>query len=219
MQHHGQFPSVLRFQYPLRVEVGCNGVFMPHFHLILHVSVPSTGRSGLQRCGKARAKRFLRSFSTLYGSKWVATHVRSFDRVTCVGFSTLYGSKWVATAINPNSASSGKRFSTLYGSKWVATLKAAYWSIVNLVVSVPSTGRSGLQRWHDNHYPARCRFQYPLRVEVGCNFVSVSQARIWRKVSVPSTGRSGLQRRRAGHACVRSVRFSTLYGSKWVATS
>ena len=38
------------------------------------------------------------SFSTLYGSKWVATwHAQCFDwEVQC--FSTLYGSKWVATS-------------------------------------------------------------------------------------------------------------------------
>ena len=42
------------FQYPLRVEVGCNRLVVPRHLLGWVVSVPSTGRSGLQRinsCG------------------------------------------------------------------------------------------------------------------------------------------------------------------------
>ena len=67
--------------------------------------------------------------------------------------------------------------------------------LIRVEVSVPSTGRSGLQ----------------LRMSI-----VYSSGRIM--VSVPSTGRSGLQHalrlRRQGVV----LRFSTLYGSKWVAT-
>ena len=111
----------LMFQYPLRVEVGCNHTVRAPRALRFIVSVPSTGRSGLQRRTKARR------------------------RYSACGFSTLYGSKWVATA---NSNVSG-----------VSTIM----------------------------------FQYPLRVEVGCNFSRSSQDSALSAVSVPSTGRSGLQ--------------------------
>ena len=66
--------SVLfKFQYPLRVEVGCN--VDPNRTHIAHtgVSVPSTGRSGLQQRMAACSQALLPCFSTLYGSKWVAT--------------------------------------------------------------------------------------------------------------------------------------------------
>ena len=157
------------FQYPLRVEVGCNSAVdraaFTEFYVSVpstgrsglqrgrtlrraapldvsvpstgrsglqptviitqrgcgHVSVPSTGRSGLQRAYTRIARRRYAGFSTLYGSKWVATPTYSFDQLTLFCFSTLYGSKWVATV----------RLST----------------------------RTTLA----------CPFQYPLRVEVGCN--------------------------------------------------
>ena len=85
------------------------------------VSVPSTGRSGLQLV-----------FLTIVA-------------FALLGFSTLYGSKWVATG-------------------GVARRKAT-----------------------------TNRFQYPLRVEVGCNWEGDSVGGFAGTVSVPSTGRSGLQ--------------------------
>ena len=36
-------------------------------------------------------------------------------------------------------------------------------------VSVPSTGRSGLQPYTPREWIMQTGFQYPLRVEVGCN--------------------------------------------------
>ena len=85
-------------------------------------------------------------------------------------------------------------FSTLYGSKWVATV----------CVFV--------------HFDNIYEFQYPLRVEVGCNCGYVGLSTLLRNVSVPSTGRSGLQPRLGSMLSMACPCFSTLYGSKWVAT-
>ena len=134
------------FQYPLRVEVGCNR---------------------LRFCVRSLRSR---RFSTLYGSKWVATCANSAERTAVIlGFSTLYGSKWVATLRAVANALVSTCFSTLYGSKWVAT-------------RVDPSG-SVFVDW----------FQYPLRVEVGCNTGCSACLDYVRRVSVPSTGRSGLQ--------------------------
>ena len=158
------------FQYPLRVEVGCNRRMHVTCHCRPEVSVPSTGRSGLQHAtGVGDAVGEMR-FSTLYGSKWVATFRISFSilcpsefqyplrvEVGCnwivdglqahgdLRFSTLYGSKWVATIPEVLLIHVYAGFSTLYGSKWVAT----------------GYKRRTSQKWRV--------FQYPLRVEVGCN--------------------------------------------------
>ena len=66
-------------------------------------------------------------FSTLYGSKWVATYLDGKPyllRSYC--FSTLYGSKWVATCDRCMRTGRRASFSTLYGSKWVATRPCGY---------------------------------------------------------------------------------------------
>ena len=157
------------FQYPLRVEVGCNLRPSPRRPTTSIVSVPSTGRSGLQLLA------------------WM-DHRRRRER-----FSTLYGSKWVATSWRDELAHKVSRFSTLYGSKWVATLNCAF-RTDHFNVSVPSTGRSGLQP--NTGVPSA----------------------VLRTVSVPSTGRSGLQHLDCRHYFVLDSCFSTLYGSKWVAT-
>mgnify|MGYP005852207695 CR=1 FL=1 len=157
-----------RFQYPLRVEVGCNSFPTMTATVAIRVSVPSTGRSGLQRqwhvcrllavsfqyplrvevgCNATTARNgsLQGGFSTLYGSKWVATLTTFAFRDATLGFSTLYGSKWVAT-LPPLAGGRGvEGFSTLYGSKWVAT------------------------SMNCAHIPRVYLFQYPLRVEVGCN--------------------------------------------------
>ena len=109
-------------------------------------------------------------------------------------FSTLYGSKWVATITVSSRIRSSWGFSTLYGSKWVATKSA------HEVAGVFD------------------EFQYPLRVEVGCNEWTLAGSGLSTKVSVPSTGRSGLQQRANWEALAFVISFSTLYGSKWVAT-
>ena len=112
---------IIQFQYPLRVEVGCNDKAESIEAGRSWVSVPSTGRSGLQRALSYASKYIAKGFSTLYGSKWVATrnHRRTRHHPSC--FSTLYGSKWVATKLSYGRLSARWSFSTLYGSKWVAT--------------------------------------------------------------------------------------------------
>ena len=85
-------------------------------------------------------------------------------------------------------------FSTLYGSKWVATYDPAPGGVTNI------------------------QFQYPLRVEVGCNLPNGGKRSLGLEVSVPSTGRSGLQLVEFHHSGLVGRGFSTLYGSKWVAT-
>ena len=114
----------LMFQYPLRVEVGCNSELCEFDVRISLVSVPSTGRSGLQLNFHRLKSIWVSGFSTLYGSKWVATRVLQLFYSNSFGFSTLYGSKWVATWKSSVRLLNMTSFSTLYGSKWVATLPA-----------------------------------------------------------------------------------------------
>ena len=186
--------STLKFQYPLRVEVGCNPKRKLRQCCSFRVSVPSTGRSGLQRGAAYKACIRALCFSTLYGSKWVATLPPLWGVGLRMGFSTLYGSKWVATTLMRSPFSVMTSFSTLYGSKWVAT---------------DGVSRSAVR---DD------RFQYPLRVEVGCNRKGFAASCYTVVVSVPSTGRSGLQLPSNPTPRTQIESFSTLYGSKWVAT-
>ena len=109
------------------------------------------------------------SFSTLYGSKWVATQRSLGHKLKHQLFQ--YPLR-VEVGCNANLLEAAKllfRFSTLYGSKWVATLPSN-------VMPNPTK-----------------EFQYPLRVEVGCNARTMSATMLGGIVSVPSTGRSGLQ--------------------------
>ena len=160
---------MLEFQYPLRVEVGCNAEIWLRAHYDKNVSVPSTGRSGLQHqlCNQPNRICCVSVPST---GRSGLQHIRSFQytvvtsgfqyplrvevgcNLTCYlvdaadsGFSTLYGSKWVATSTVLVGQRCCTSFSTLYGSKWVATYGD-----------------------HDL-CPVIHQFQYPLRVEVGCN--------------------------------------------------
>ena len=159
-------------------------------------------------------------FSTLYGSKWVATARRTaFMAGVLVGFSTLYGSKWVATRQRLEQVFGVAGFQYPLRVEVGCNPRAKSVARSSVQVSVPSTGRSGLQHdpppSHDSQptvsVPSTGRsglqpttitrrgrdcsgFQYPLRVEVGCN---VKHAQ------------------RSEHL---SICFSTLYGSKWVAT-
>ena len=187
--------------------------------LILTVSVPSTGRSGLQRQSPLQTRGSLRGFSTLYGSKWVATQSGEWLVVppSLVSVPST-GRSGLQPVESEESWAWLDRFSTLYGSKWVATFLLSLTLPFSLRVSVPSTGRSGLQpraEYGEDSSVSRfstlygskwvatevgqlrggnnVRFQYPLRVEVGCNlFISVRFVQT-DNVSVPSTGRSGLQ--------------------------
>ena len=135
----------------------------------MNVSVPSTGRSGLQPRPLSHAIMYMSRFSTLYGSKWVAT--RGLRRA----------------------------------------LK------VHRRVSVPSTGRSGLQLKLASGLLASKTFQYPLRVEVGCNRTGVRSRTGTPKFQYPLRVEVGCNAVSLLVAFI-AVRFSTLYGSKWVAT-
>ena len=157
-------------------------------------------------------------FSTLYGSKWVATPHTLAGLLRTFGFSTLYGSKWVATKQIHTTYAALLRFSTLYGSKWVATL-VEHGVQHNLGgVSVPSTGRSGLQRQMLLLLRRSQRVSVPSTGRSGLQLSSCLSPRYAYSVSVPSTGRSGLQQREPRLNAAPSPGFSTLYGSKWVAT-
>ena len=133
-------------------------------------------------------------------------------------FSTLYGSKWVASARRGVDAIRRCGFSTLYGSKWVATTARFAYNGFHLKFQYPLRVEVGCNGQEADGVVKGFGFQYPLRVEVGCNVIHAVWHVEYEMVSVPSTGRSGLQpdRRSAGIAHRRS--FSTLYGSKWVAT-
>ena len=136
------------FQYPLRVEVGCNSRVLQALRSGLEVSVPSTGRSGLQ----------------------------------------LHHFKHGWQPLRVSVPSTGRSGLQLY--LYVEALLGA------LEVSVPSTGRSGLQLWSVCAKTGAVeRFQYPLRVEVGCNLGVTTLQPLRLGVSVPSTGRSGLQQK------------------------
>ena len=182
------------------------------------VSVPSTGRSGLQLSCRSLRENLSTGFSTLYGSKWVATCLLSNFPVACLKVSVpSTGRSGLQLIISTNTCGSSSGFSTLYGSKWVATqldlgkhtmpstfqyplrvevgcnLSMAQGQPTRAYVSVPSTGRSGLQVRYSSVSGRFGVFQYPLRVEVGCNPAEGSRRFAVNKVSVPSTGRSGLQ--------------------------
>ena len=108
-------------------------------------------------------------------------------------------------------------------------------------VSVPSTGRSGLQVQFSTKYEPRFKFQCPLRVEVGCNILlgrhqgSSYQFQYPLRVEVGCNELCHITAQfcsmfqyplRVEVGCKlstwtgasRGSGFSTLYGSKWVAT-
>ena len=159
-----------RFQYPLRVEVGCNPLIIHAVWHVEYVSVPSTGRSGLQHPDTPNAPIKRDRFSTLYGSKWVATLIKRGKPHRVKGFQYP-----LRVEVGCN------------------------------MVGGTGVGGTGV-------------FQYPLRVEVGCNQGTTYSPDRCKPVSVPSTGRSGLQPHRIRIAPSAASSFSTLYGSKWVAT-
>ena len=191
---HVEMSAPVSFQYPLRVEVGCNAVLQAGLRTLLEVSVPSTGRSGLQLSIYYTQLALVASFSTLYGSKWVATGCSLMLASGFLSFSTLYGSKWVATGCGCPRHPRKQQFQYPLRVEVGCNAHLPLACLAPLPVSVPSTGRSGLQRAPSAHSARPSwMFQYPLRVEVGCN---------------PN----------AHHAAHTPPSFSTLYGSKWVAT-
>ena len=183
-----------QFQYPLRVEVGCNTttprprIRCPRFQYPLRVEV------GCNLGARRKIAWDTLCFSTLYGSKWVATYCKSSTGRRLCSFSTLYGSKWVATQYTRWRRKCLLEFQYPLRVEVGCNLKPPLTPETGRRVSVPSTGRSGLQ--------------------LGDRVTLLGKM----NVSVPSTGRSGLQLAR--FPCLKSfvTRFSTLYGSKWVAT-
>ena len=137
----------------------------------LSVSVPSTGRSGLQLGSEALWYDETFSFSTLYGSKWVATE-KAFPHLLMPRPGFQYPLR-VEVGCN-----------ALMTCTAALTLAFQYPLRVEVGCNVETTS---VDRW-------TVGFQYPLRVEVGCNSVNASRAIARIRVSVPSTGRSGLQR-------------------------
>ena len=138
---------------------------------LLRVSVPSTGRSGLQPRAAPRNAKVVKSFSTLYGSKWVATCVPGRRRNSASGFQ--YPLR-VEVGCNVNAVRSALvaplSFSTLYGSKWVATSSSAHHALsMALKFQYPLRVEVGCNTTRRGCAAMPQRFQYPLRVEVGCN--------------------------------------------------
>ena len=207
-----------KFQYPLRVEVGCNVVGLFYESAVQLFQYPLRVEVGCNRNLRTIFHSGYGSFSTLYGSKWVATTTRQPTLSSVLSFSTLYGSKWVATALALHAPQLHACFSTLYGSKWVATR----------CESVHDVDREGFSTLYGSKWVATMKtdaitaqrgwFQYPLRVEVGCNVGLESGGLGDSIVSVSSTGRSGLQLYARTTWAMLCACFSTLYGSKWVAT-
>ena len=136
-----------KFQYPLRVEVGCNArkanrpCYLPQVSVpstgrsglqraqtvfVRHnpdVSVPSTGRSGLQLCPNCSEPEEIDVSVPSTGRSGLQRNPNLTRLAFVYGFSTLYGSKWVATYARGSTGGKSDSFSTLYGSKWVATLR------------------------------------------------------------------------------------------------
>ena len=133
-------------------------------------------------------------------------------------FSTLYGSKWVAIVVSSAWGALCKKFQYPLRVEVGCNHSSGADALKTLQVSVPSTGRSGLQAGKCALNLRVFTFQYPLRVEVGCNRHGLKHLPRTCYVSVPSTGRSGLQRSNTKPSSASTARFSTLYGSKWVAT-
>ena len=135
------------------------------------VSVPSAGRNGLERVLTSKPKPRNQSFSTLCGSKWIGTGLddvarANLEKLVSVPSAGRNGLEHTAHALV---AVDLYRFSTLCGSKWIGTvwsvpaviidLKFQYplrvemdWNIRSedtvthqIVVSVPSAGRNGLE--------------------------------------------------------------------------
>ena len=86
-------------------------------------------------------------------------------------------------------------------------------------VSVPSTGRSGLQLTFETiEVENLFEFQYPLRVEVGCNLRARSLHRSGKRFQYPLRVEVGCNSMETASRSAMARSFSTLYGSKWVAT-
>ena len=159
-----------------------------------------------------------KSFSTLYGSKWVASGTVYARTPVAGGFSTLYGSKWVATHQGSLYRSPGEGFQYPLRVEVGCNNMACLRTLTPSRFQYPLRVEVGCNASCKARFHAQYRFQYPLRVEVGCNRIKCKSSTSHIRVSVPSTGRSGLQLARACVLPASSSSFSTLYGSKWVAT-
>ena len=157
------------------------------------VSVPSTGRSGLQQRNALSALQVAIGFSTLYGSKWVATYNKNDHRriaqwfqyplrveVGCNVRGDAAKKRSVGVSV-PSTGRSGLQLSAVLRKSGVSA------------VSVPSTGRSGLQRGTINGVRRRLSVSVPSTGRSGLQRTCLPLPSRVIPVSVPSTGRSGLQ--------------------------
>ena len=99
------------------LQRGCPGMDF----ILLAVSVPSTGRSGLQREVSGFVSADYLGFSTLYGSKWVATYLSKLLLWGCFMFQYPLRVEVGCNLFVGGRLNGACSFSTLYGSKWVAT--------------------------------------------------------------------------------------------------
>ena len=149
--------------------MGCNLGDVYQVIVNQSVSVPSTGRSGLQLSDTSNTYRVQQRFSTLYGSKWVATQRALVTHTQTTCFSTLYGSKWVATQLSQIEEHLGIRFQYPLRVEVGCNLPSARHDARHAGFQYPLRVEVGCNttRRLDSWLP--CGFQYPLRVEVGCN--------------------------------------------------
>ena len=160
----------MSFQYPLRVEVGCNQNAQTHSHKQEQFQYPLRVEVGCNLFDYWSVRRYIWFQYPLRVEVGCNLPIISSHSNSVKCFSALYGSKWVATSPHSIAGTIFSCFSTLYGSKWVATHRRPTINCNSLRVSVPSTGRSGLQlNVRARRAEHMQQFQYPLRVEVGCN--------------------------------------------------
>ena len=211
-------PATSAFQYPLQVEVGCNRRVSGNGEALARVSVPSTGRSGLQR-GYTLMKKVGYEVSVPSTGRSGLQHRPTLLRSgVCQCFSTLYGSKWVATVPSPLDSIPGQEFQYPLRVEVGCNDTAARRRNECVAVSVPSTGRSGLQLRCALRQVRECCVSVPSTGRSGLQLQPLHKCRRVMQVSVPSTGRSGLQHLATSSVTSGKRCFSTLYGSKWVAT-
>ena len=183
-----------QFQYPLRVEVGCNTATNPISFQASTFQYPLRVEVGCNSTCVCPQSTSTSSFSTLYGSKWVATTMKNTRMIDHVSFSTLYGSKWVATTVERVHWEALSTFQYPLRVEVGCNLCCNHSSAFGTVFQYPLRVEVGCKTFETIEVENLFEFQYPLRVEVGCN-LQVQHLR-----SCPP------------------LCFSTLYGSKWVAT-
>ena len=114
-------PNRCGFQYPLRVEVGCNSKQCGGEDRFTEFQYPLRVEVGCNSSTAWRTLEMFLSFSTLYGSKWVATWKMLAIIESVVVSVPSTGRSGLQPSTHPSVALWNNGFSTLYGSKWVAT--------------------------------------------------------------------------------------------------